>query len=97
MSETSVNKVVLKKSFEFEGQTHTEIVLDLDSLTGQDMIDAEAEARASGDRAIMLETSKTYHVIVAAKAGKVPAELLKKLPAKEFTKITALVQSFFFE
>lgn len=97
MSETSLNKVTLKKPFEFEGQTYSELVLDLDSLTGQDMIDAEAEARAAGDRSIMLETSKTYLAIVAAKAGKVPVDMLKNLPAKEFTKITAQVQSFFFE
>lgn len=91
------NIIILKKPFDYEGTLYTEIKLDLDSLTGKDMISAEAEARVMGDRTVMLEASKTYHMIVAAKAAKLPVDFFEQLPAKEFTRVTAHVQNFLFE
>lgn len=89
-------KIVFDKPLSFEGKEYAELDLNLDGLTGQDMINADIEARILGDKTAMLEVSKTYQAIIAAKAAKVPVELIKTLPAKEFSRITGNVFNFLF-
>lgn len=87
--------VKLKKPVTFEGAEYKELKMDFDSLTGRDMLAAEKEARAMGDRSPIAEFSKLYLASVAARAAKVPIELILDLPAVEFTAITVNVQTFF--
>mgnify|MGYP006924686371 CR=1 FL=1 len=47
-----------------------------------------------GARAIMLESSKVYQSILAAKASGVAVDLIQGLPAKEFSRVTGEVQGF---
>lgn len=94
---TRTKKVELSKPYSFEGKEYTKLELDFDSLTGQDVINAEKEVRALGDRSPVAEFSKTYQAVMAAKAAKVPVDLIMKLPAKDFTRITILVQDFLLE
>ncbi|MCM0759610.1 phage tail assembly protein [Sporomusa sphaeroides DSM 2875] len=89
--------IPFRKPFTFEGKEYTEIRLDLDALSGKDVIDAEAEARAMGIRAIMLESSKAYQAILAAKAAGVTIDMIQALPAKEFSSVTGSVQGFLLE
>ena len=84
------------KPFMFEDQEYEGLTVDLDSLTGQDLLDASREARELGDTTPVMELSKTYYTAVVAKAAKVPIELIVALPAKEFSKVTVEVQSFLF-
>lgn len=86
--------IPLRKPFTFEDKSYTEIRMDVEALTGQDMIDAETEARAMGVRALMLETSKAYQAILAARAAGVSSDLINALPAKEFSRITGEMQGF---
>lgn len=85
------------KPYEFEGDTFEKLDLNLDALTGEDMLSAEREFTAAGGFGAMIETSKGYLAILAAKAAKVPAEFIQGLPAKEFSKVTLAVQTFLFE
>lgn len=89
--------IPFRKPFAFEGKEYKEIRLDLDALSGRDVIDAEAEARAMGVRAIMLESSKAYQAILAAKAAGVAVDFINALPAKEFSRVTGEVQGFLLE
>ena len=86
-----------RKPYSFDGDSFDKIDLDLDALTGDDMLTAEREFTAAGGFGAMMETSKGYLAILAAKAAKVPAEFINGLPAKEFSKITLAVQTFLFE
>ena len=86
-----------RKPYSFDGDSFEKIDLDLDALTGDDMLTAEREFTAAGGFGAMMETSKGYLAILAAKAAKVPAEFINGLPAKEFSKITLAVQTFLFE
>lgn len=97
MENTAEIIITFRKPFTFEGKEYTEIKLDLDALSGKDVIDAEAEARAMGVRAIMLESAKAYQAIIAAKAAGVSVDLIQALPAKEFSSVTGEVQSFLLE
>ena len=85
------------KPYSFDGDSFEKIDLDLDALTGDAMLTAEREFTAAGGFGAMMETSKGYLAILAAKAAKVPAEFINGLPAKEFSKITLAVQTFLFE
>ncbi len=89
--------IPLRKPFTYEGKEYNEIRLDLDALSGKDVIDAETEARSMGARAIMLESSKVYQSILAAKAAGVTVDLIQALPAKEFSQVTGAVQGFLLE
>lgn len=84
------NKVyVLKRPFEFEGEWIEELYLDLDSLTGRDIMDA-----SKGVENYVQETDKTYLCNIAAKALKRPKEIMYFMSAKDATAICYEVSNF---
>ena len=85
--------IKLAKEIDFEGKKYAELTVDLDGLIGKDLVDAEAEASAITGRPVT-DIDKTYQTCVAAKAAKVPADMLFTLPARDFAKITSRVQNF---
>ena len=89
-------KIKLKKPLSVKGEQLSEIDLNLEGLTGQDIIEVERQIDAANDgRALLLpEYSKIYLAAVAARALKVPREALNMLTAKDFTQITQAVQNF---
>ncbi|NPV30558.1 MAG: phage tail assembly protein [Firmicutes bacterium] len=92
-----MEKVVLSKPFVFEDKEYREIEMDLEGLTGRDLINAANVAKTLGDPSPVAELSKAYLAAVAARAAKVPVELITSLPAKDFTAVTLAVQNFLFE
>ncbi len=97
VSDKNIITIKLSKSYEFEGKEYKKLELDFESLTGNDLISAEKEARAMGDQTPMLEFSKMYQAIMAAKASKVPVDLIMKLSLKDFTNVTVRTGNFLFE
>lgn len=85
---------VFKKAVTFEGTEYKELDLDLDGLTGADLIKASREAQVLGDVSPVQELSMTYLAVVAAKASNVPVDLIQALPAGEFAKVKMQVQNF---
>lgn len=85
-------KIKLKKAINFEGECITELNLDLDRLTGKDMIDAQKEIH-SMDVPIQ-EFNKEYLAVLAAKACGYPTDLIPLLGIKDFSAITVQVQNF---
>lgn len=83
----------LSKEIEFEGTKYSTLNVDLDSLTGRDLVNAESEAYAILNRPAT-DLDKVYHACIASRAAKVPSELFNALPAKDFAKIAREVQSF---
>ncbi|MDD4599620.1 hypothetical protein SDC9_04137 [bioreactor metagenome] len=90
-------KITFDKPFEFEGKTFEGLDLNLDALTGRHLIDAATEARALGDKSPVMELSKTYQAVLAAKASKMSADMIIALPGKEFSRVTLQVANFLFE
>lgn len=89
-------KIKLKKALSVKGESLKELDLNLDELTGFDLIEVEKYINDSNDgRAILFpEYSKNYLIAVAARALKLPSEALKYLSAGDFTRITRAVQDF---
>ncbi len=65
--------------------------LDLESLTGYDLIAIEDSLRASGTVNLF---SQSYFAAIAARSAHIPVEVLKGLPVKDFMKITGEVINF---
>ena len=88
-------KIKLMRELSVRGESLTELELDLDKLTGQDIIEVEKQIDTAGDgRALVLpEYSKVYLAAVAARALKVPREALNLLTARDFTRLTQAVQN----
>lgn len=78
----------LAKSITFNGTEYKALDLNLDNLTGQDLINAEDSLRAKG---IMTngaaDFSRNYLLAVCAQALKIAPEALKELNAKDFTRL----------
>ena len=87
-------KITLFKAIKFDDKEYNELELDLDNLTGDDMIKAANESKTLGDTSNVPELSKTYLAVVAAKAAKIPVDLLFKVSGKDFSQITMEVQNF---
>lgn len=87
----------LSRPFSFEGTVYTEFALDFDSLTGEDLLSAERQFNeiSGGDSFTPVkQIAQMYQALVAARAAKVPYELVKSLPAKDFSKLTVRAQNF---
>lgn len=84
------NKVyILKRPFQFEDEWIEELYLDLDSLTGRDIMDA-----SKGVESYVQETDKTYLCNIAAKALKRPKEIMYFMSAKDATAICYEISNF---
>lgn len=88
------NTYTLSKKVEFEGKEFNELELNFDELTGEDLEAAAIEFTATGNSAPVVELSKPYLAIVVGKAAKVPTLLIRKLPAKDYSKVTVRAQNF---
>ena len=85
-------KITLSKPLSYRDTELEELELDLDSLTGQDLIDIEESHRASGKNIQLF--SQSYFSAVAAKSAHLPVEVINSLPLKDFTRITNQVIFF---
>lgn len=85
---------ILSKPFTFEEKEYTSLDLNMEDLTGADLENIEREMSAAGMVVALPEASKSYQMYVAARAAKVPVELIKALPLRDASAITVKVQSF---
>lgn len=91
------NRFVLSRVVNFEGKEYSELNLDFDALTGNDVIQAERQLVAMNQHNSVIpvkELSKEFLAVILAKAAKVPVELINSLSAKDFSKATVLAQNF---
>lgn len=90
--------IEFKKPFQFEGETHKGIALNLDGLTGADIEQAEVTFTNLNPQMAaqtpLKEMNKGFLAIIAARAAKKPIEFIKALPAAEYSKVTTKVQVF---
>jgi hypothetical protein len=94
-SEIQVPVFALNKPFLFEGQTYTEFPFDLDALTGDDMLSCERMMNTMTNDFVLARTvSMAFQLAIASKAAKVQPDVLRALPAKEFTRMMQRVQNF---
>ncbi len=86
--------IKLSRPLKYKNTDLETLTLELDALTGRDLIDAEAALKAAGVNVPAWEYSREYLLAVAAKSLHIPAEVLKDLPAADFTRLINEVLSF---
>lgn len=88
-------KYELKRPTAINGTEYKEITLDLYNLNGDDIASAEFEMMSSS---ILIagpaELNKTYLMHIAARAAKIPFEVLKQFSIKDVSAITMMTQTF---
>lgn len=91
---TATETFELKREITFEGRKYTSLTLNFDSLTGQDLLDAERAYAQQGGTPGVAELQKGYLVQVVARACGGPVELINALPASDVSKLTLQAQNF---
>jgi len=89
-------QITLTKPLSIDGQTHTKLELNLENLTGYDMIKAEQDAMVFGDKSENVLFSSTGVAIIAAKASGLKPEDIFQTSAPDFMVITNTVRNFLF-
>ena len=84
----------LKNPIEFEGETVSELRLDLESLKASDIDKAEQIFNAKKYKAPVMELSKKYNIIVAHLSCDMPLEFFDKLSARDYQQIFMRVMGF---
>ena len=87
-------KIKLKKPVISMGKELDTIDIELEELTGNDLIEAEKQILQSGDAVIVTDFSRPYLIAIAARAAHLPIEALKFMDARDFTRITGEVRNF---
>lgn len=86
-------KIELTKPLQYKGEGITELDIDLENMTGNDLILAEENYRKASPNG---QTFSTPHMLyIAAKSCHVPAETLRTLNVKDFMRVIMAVMSFF--
>lgn len=88
-------KIKFKKLFRFEGEELDGLDIDLDSVSGNDLEEAQrlvvVEKKSVTN---MPEMNRAYCAQVAALASKKPVELIRSLPAVDYIAVVVEVQNF---
>ncbi len=87
-------KIVLKKALSISGKSIKELDLDLEKLSGNDLIDSEKEVMISDNTPFVMDFNRSFLITIASKAAGLPSEALRGLNIRDFTKITNEVQRF---
>ena len=87
----------LTKPLEYEGKKYEQLEYDLEMMTGDDLLLAEAQINAAGAIVPIVDLSKAYNAAVFARAAKIDYAMMRKLSAKDFMRATAVVMAFFGE
>jgi len=87
--------VKLSRPLKVNDKELTEIVLDLEKLTGEDVEACLLEASEATGRPVAVKQVDTgFHAQLAAVASGVPVERLRALSAPDYIRVTTAVQGF---
>lgn len=87
-------KIKLDNPINNNGKDILELDLNLENLTGNDLLMAEEDMKRKGLNVAAWEYSREFLCSVAARSLKLPPEPLKNLSAKTFTQIINEVLTF---
>ena len=87
-------KLTLSKPLTYEGEDYTELEYDLDALTGDDLLIAEAQVTEDGVLTPLPLATGNYQAAVFARAAKIEYDIMRKLPARDFIAATQVVKVF---
>ena len=87
-------EIKLKKAIKINGEETKTVNLNFDSITGNELIEAERTLRALGDTSPSAYLSMKYHAIIAAKLMGIPLDDVLEMNATDFKNVTVAVAGF---
>lgn len=88
-------KIQLKKAIMHKGNEITTLDMELDNLTGNDLIGVEDQISKTGNNPIQTtDFSRVYLIAVAARALHMPVEVLRQMSARDFARVVNEVRNF---
>lgn len=91
---TAIYTHKFKDKWEYEGRTYTEMTFDFSHLTGEDLIQVEAEIESEGISFMIPEWSSRCKIKLASRASQIGDDVLRALPIRDFKAITGKVNAF---
>lgn len=83
-----------KKPVEIEGQEYSSITFYFERLTGEDIEAIEEELQDQNKYVLTPEISSAFQSILAAKAAKIPADAIRRLPVRDYMAIKNKARNF---
>lgn len=83
-----------KKPVEIEGQKYSSITFYFERLTGEDIEAIEEELQDQNKYVLTPEISSAFQSILAAKAAKIPADAIRRLPVRDYMAIKNKARNF---
>lgn len=87
-------KFKFRKPYKFEEKEYKEVEVNVDALTGEDMMIVKKEFSDSGNFVMVPATDWDFCVRVAARASKLPIEFFLRMPAPEYCRLATAVSNF---
>jgi len=94
LMETKITKYKLSRPVTIADKTYTELTLDFDKLTTEDMIEISNYPGVTSQNSPINEQNKTYVLHIVARAAGLTIHELKKFPIADGTALTLLAQGF---
>lgn len=83
-----------KKPIEIEGQKYTSLTFYFDKLTGEDIEAIEEELQDQNKYVLTPEISSAFQSTLAARAAKIPADAIRRLPVRDYMAIKNKARNF---
>lgn len=87
-------KITLTKAISYQDKELKQLDINLEDLTGQDLLDVEEQLKRKNITVNAWEYSRVFLLAVAAHAARVPMEAMKTMNVKDFTAVINEVLSF---
>lgn len=83
-----------KKPVEIEGKKYTSMTFYFDRLTGEDIEAIEEELQDQNKYVLTPEISSAFQSMLAARAAKIPADAIRRLPIRDYMAIKNKARNF---
>jgi len=83
-----------KEPIEIEGQKYTSLTFYFDRLTGEDIEAIEEELQDQNKYVLTPEISSVFQSMLAARAAKIPADAIRRLPVRDYMAIKNKARNF---
>ena len=88
-------KLELTQAIKYHDEELKALDLELENLTGADVLNVESELKAAGENVAAWEYSRVFLLGVAARACHLPFEVMKTLGLNDFMRVINEVLAFF--
>lgn len=83
-----------KKPVEIEGQKYTSLTFYFENLVGEDIEAIEEELQDQNKYVLTPEISSAFQSMLAARAAKIPADAIRRLPVRDYMAIKNKARNF---